>query len=99
MSVIGNFDITLKSIRGKKQGGLYFKMEDEVLKGILDYEERLIDIEDLKVDGGKFTGSFPFKSALGDMQVMMKGVVEGDTVTGAVEAGIMKIKINGTRVE
>ena len=71
-TIVQTFD--LKSDGGKLTGSITMQLGD--------MEPRKSDIKDGKIDGDKFTFATTMQGPNGDMTMMYKGTVEGDTLKG-----------------
>ncbi len=86
MSVEGAYDCVTKSPMGDQQSVLTVNVDGDTFTGTNAGAMGALDIEDGKVDGNKLTWKMQMKVPM-PMELNCEAVVDGDTLTGTVNAG------------
>lgn len=98
MSVDGTYKFVADSAMGEIAGTVTLtSAADGTLKGTVDVMDDVVELEDAKADGNDYTGKCTVKGPMGKMKLKVKGTVEGDSISGSLDAGLMKFPFKGSR--
>lgn len=86
MSVEGAYDCVTKSPMGDQQSVLTVNVDGDTFTGTNAGATGTLDIENGKVDGNKLTWKMQMKVPM-PMELDCEATVDGDTLTGTVNAG------------
>lgn len=98
MSIEGTYDITVKTLKGKQDGRLLFKIEDGVLTGTSESGGETVELLDGIADGNNFQFKVKQKTPIGRLSISFKGTVEGDKISGKAKTPFGPAPFEGTRV-
>jgi hypothetical protein len=87
MAVDGTYTIEIQTPMGTQPGTLTLKSDGASLSGSFFGQMGEQPIENGSVSGDTFTFPAKVTSPMGDIQLVFKGTVSGDTVSGDVQAG------------
>jgi hypothetical protein len=92
MAVDGTYTVNFTVPGGQKEADLIFATDGETLTGSFDDAE----LQNGRTDGRNVTFSAQLVSPF-RIKIKVAAVVDGDTITGKADAGIMKIPFAGAR--
>ena len=97
MSVEGAYDCVTKSPMGDQQSVLTVNVDGDTFTGTNAGGMGALDVENGKVEGNKLTWKMQMKVPM-PMELDCEAVVDGDTLTGTVNAGAFgSMAMNGVR--
>ncbi len=71
-------------------------VQDEMLQGTLESQAGSIELRNLMLDGTKITFTVERETRRGAFEATYNGEIDGDTMTGTMEAGGGRFTINWT---
>ena len=100
MAVNGTYNIEIETPMGNRPSTLTLEPEGKTLSGYNSDEMGTQTFEDGTVNGNDFSFSLIMTSAVGDLNLTYTGTVNGDTVSGQVQAGTVEaFPFKGKRVK
>ncbi len=87
MAVAGTYKVDINSPMGTQSFTLTLKTADNSLSGSYAGLEGTQEFDGGTIDGNEFTFSMDFRGPMGQMQLDIKGAVDGDAISGQVQFG------------
>jgi hypothetical protein len=87
MAIDGTYNITIDTPMGTRPGKLTLKTDAGSLSGSLSAEGNENAFKDGMVSGNNFTFSTQISTPMGQFTLGFKGTVNGDDISGQVQAG------------
>ena len=97
MAIDGTFQGKITSAFGATDCTLTLATAGGMLTGRASAMGIESEIRDASLDGNSFTFTVEGNGPLGHMVLAIQGAVDGDTISGTVNAGRMKARFEGTR--
>jgi len=99
MSVEGKFKVTTSTPMGEMEMILSITANGDDYSGTIDSGDTVASLRDIEVDGNSFTCSFTSDTQVGELDIDMKGNVEGDKFTGEFITPFMPLDLEGERIK
>ncbi len=87
MAVDGTYNIAIDTPMGSRPGKLLLKTDGSSLSGTYTAEGSENTLKDGTVSGEDFTFSTQVSTPMGQIILVIKGTVSGDSISGQVQAG------------
>lgn len=97
MSVAGKYQVQVMTPIGLQEGILTLVVEGDLLKGILEYSGGISEITSGIVKGNNFEFTTVLKTPFGPVKALVKGIVEGNRISGAAKLPFGSVQIDGRR--
>lgn len=98
MALDGKYNFKADSAMGVFEGTVTFSnAEAGPLQGTIEVMDQTVELADGVADGDTFKGVTEVKGPMGKMKLKVSGKVEGDDISGSLDAGLIKMKFEGTR--
>jgi hypothetical protein len=93
----GNWSMTMETPMGDRQNAMTITVRDGAYAGVMKGERGEAELQDFKIDGNKFEFLGEMATPMGGLELLFRGTIDGDKITGTAAGMMGEISFTGER--